>query len=123
VPKVRSQWFAVLAVLLLMTVGALAADRCHCDEPAVACEHAGQACAAPDDCSDCVTPSAEEASLHVSLLPAPTAKSVPTPSLDARPVLFVRPVQPAQCGGSFVEHLPVRQASVALRPGALCLRV
>lgn len=61
--------------------------------------------------------------MPVSLLPAPTAKSAPVPSLDARLVLFVRPVQPAQCDGAFVEYQPVRQASVALRPGALCLRV
>ena len=71
VPAARSRLFACLALLLLATVGVLAADHCACDDVSADCEHAGQACAQPDDCSDCLVPSdpAALADAMVALLP------------------------------------------------------
>jgi hypothetical protein len=42
--------------LLWATVGLLADGHCACEDEVAACEHAGQACAQPDDCSDCLVP-------------------------------------------------------------------
>jgi len=53
---VRSRFFSCLALLLWATVGLLADGHCACEDEVAACEHAGQVCAQPDDCSDCLVP-------------------------------------------------------------------
>ena len=68
----RSRFFACLALLLLATVGVVAVEHCHCDDVTADCEHAGEVCAQPDDCSDCLVPSAPVAldDAAVALLPS-----------------------------------------------------
>ena len=122
VAAARSRLFACLALLLLATVGVLAADHCACDDVSADCEHAGQACAQPDDCSDCLVPSdpAALADAMVALLP-PANVLVGAPLLvpvfaygercaveTARPIFIAR---------SFACRPP------ALRAGTMCLRV
>lgn len=69
---VRSRFFACLAFFLLATVGVVAVEHCHCDDVTADCEHAGEVCAQPDDCSDCLVPSAPAALADepVGLLPS-----------------------------------------------------
>ena len=52
-------------------VGVFAVEHCACDDVSADCEHAGQACAQPDDCSDCLVPSDPAALVDatVALLP------------------------------------------------------
>lgn len=122
VPVARSRLFACLALLLWATVGVLAADHCACDDVSADCEHAGQACAQPDDCSDCLAPSNAVALTDAPEVLLPLANvSVGAPLLvsvfaygeqcaveSKRPVFIVH---------SFAGRPP------ALRPGTMCLRV
>ena len=118
----RSRFFACLALLLLATVGVLAADHCACDDVSADCEHAGQACAQPDDCSDCLVPSdpAALADAMVALLP-PANVLVGAPLLV--PVFAygercaVETARPIFISRSFACRPP------ALRAGTMCLRV
>ena len=122
VPAARSRLFACLALLLLATVGVLAADHCACDDVSADCEHAGQACAQPDDCSDCLVPSDPAALVDttVALLP-PANVLVGTPLLV--PVFAygercaVETARPIFISRSFACRPP------ALRAGTMCLRV
>ena len=123
VSPTRSKWFAVFAVLFLTTVGALASNHCHCDEASVACEHAGEVCTTPDDCSDCLLPSSAVAAVPVALLPNPVAKAPLGLMPPACLVLYFRLGHPSPSAKNF-RPSPIRLvASVALRPGALSLRV
>ena len=74
VSAVRSRWFAFLAVFLWATAGALATDRCACDDVASSCEHAGKACAQDDGCSDCFKPAASAVIAEDVVALAPQAK-------------------------------------------------
>ena len=67
-----TRFFACLAFLLLASVGVLAHEHCPCEDSASACEHTGQACAEPDDCSDCLVPD-----LGVALVEAPMVSLLP----------------------------------------------
>jgi hypothetical protein len=122
VAAARSRLFACLALLLLATVGVFAVEHCACDDVSADCEHAGQACAQPDDCSDCLVPSDPAALVDatVALLP-PANVLVGAPLLvpvfaygeryaaeTARPIFISR---------SFTCRPP------ALRAGTMCLRV
>jgi hypothetical protein len=122
VPAARSRLFACLAFLLWATVGVLAVEHCHCDDVTADCEHAGQACAQPDDCSDCLVPSdpAALADAMVALLP-PANVLVGAPLLV--PVFAygercaVETARPIFISRSFACRPP------ALRAGTMCLRV
>jgi hypothetical protein len=118
----RSKFFACLAFLLLATVGVVAVEHCHCDEVTADCEHAGEVCAQPDDCSDCLVPTAPSALADepVGLLPSANVLSE---------VCFV-PVLVAYVERGTVElpeptfsypSLPSRPS--AFRAGTMCLRI
>ena len=122
VAAARSRLFACLALLLLATVGVLAADHCACDDVSADCEHAGQACAQPDDCSDCLVPSAPAALVDatVALLPSAnvlvgTPLMVPVFAYGER--CAVETDRPIFISRSFACRSP------ALRAGTMCLRV
>ena len=118
----RSRLFACLALLLLATAGVFAVEHCHCDDVTADCEHAGEACAQPDDCSDCLVPSdpAALADAMVALLP-PANVLVGAPLLV--PVFAygercaVETARPIFISRSFACRPP------ALRAGTMCLRV
>jgi hypothetical protein len=107
---------------MLATVGVLAADHCACDDVSADCEHAGQACAQPDDCSDCLAPSNS-----VALADAPVALLPPANVLVCIPLLApvfaygerctVESVRPIFVYVSFTCRPP------AFRAGTMCLRV
>lgn len=123
VSAVRSRWFAFLAVFLWATAGALATDRCACDDVASSCEHAGKACAQDDCCSDCFKPAAS----------AVIAEDVVALAPQAKPQVFL----PAYAGGSAGVRLRSYDAVIrfektalfvplrppALRAGTMCLRL
>jgi hypothetical protein len=122
VVAVRSRFFACLAFFLLATVGVVAVEHCHCDDVTADCEHAGEVCAQPDDCSDCLVPSAPSslADEPVGLLPSANV-SLGAPSLAPlfacveRPALVtVRPI-------FSYPSLPSRPS--AFRAGTMCLRI
>jgi hypothetical protein len=118
----RSRLFACLAFLLWATVGVLAVEHCHCDEVTANCEHAGEACAQPDDCSDCLVPFSPVALADepVGLLPsvnfsldapllAPLFACVERPALAT-----VRPI---------FSSTPSACRPPALSAGTMCLRI
>jgi hypothetical protein len=111
----RSRLFACLALLLWATVGVLAVEHCSCEEVTADCEHAGEACALPDDCSDCLVPSAP-----VALLPPANVLSevgvmlvffsyVTRSAVELAEPLFSSPSQPSR--------------PPAFRAGTMCLRI
>ena len=118
----RSSLFACLALLLWATVGVLAADHCACDDVSADCEHAGQACAQPDDCSDCLAPSNS-----VALADAPETLLPPANVLVGAPLLVPVFAYGEQC--AVKSDRPVFNARSltgrppALRAGTMCLRV
>ena len=122
VAAARSRLFACLAFLLWATVGVLAVEHCHCDDVTADCEHAGQACAQPDDCSDCLVPS-DPAALAVAMV----ALLPPANGLVGAPLLApvfaygercaVESLRPIFKFHSFVCRSP------AFRAGTMCLRV
>ena len=122
VASARSRFFACLAFLLWAMVGVLAVEHCACDDVSSACEHAGQACTQPDDCSDCLVPSAPAALADepMGLLPLANV-SLGVPSLVP---LFVYVERQALVTVSPVFSFS-RSASrpPALRAGTLCLRI
>ena len=118
----RSRFFACLAFFLLATVGVVAVEHCHCDEVTADCEHAGEVCAQPDDCSDCLVPSAPVAldDAAVALLPSANVLS----EVCLVPVLVayvergtVELAEPIFSSPS----LPSRPS--AFRAGTMCLRI
>jgi len=115
----RSRLFACLALLLWATVGVLAVEHCACEDVSSACEHAGEACAQPDDCSDCLVPSALPAE-PVGLLPLANA-SLGAPSLvplfayvKRQALVTVRPI---------FSSTPTAYRPPALSAGTMCLRI
>ena len=118
----RSRLFACLALLLLATAGVFAVEHCHCDDVTADCEHAGEACAQPDDCSDCLVPSAP-----VVLGDSPVAL---LPSANVLSEVCLVPVLIAYVDRGAVElaeptfsspSLPSRPS--AFRAGTMCLRI
>ena len=118
----RSRFFACLAFLLLASVSVLAHDHCPCEDVASACEHAGQACTRPDDCSDCLVPSSPVALADepVGLLPLANV-SLGAPSLvplfayvERQALVTVHPI--------FSSSRPASRPP-ALRAGTQCLRI
>ena len=107
---------------LLATVGVLAVEHCACEDVSSACEHAGEACAQPDDCTDCLVPASPSALADepVALLPsahiwlgapllAPLFAHVDRPALAT-----VRPIFSSICPAC---------RPPALSAGAMCLRI
>ncbi len=123
VKAVRSNLFAVLAVLLWATAGALAADHCACDAETAACEHAGKPCAQPDDCTDCFKPAAAIVFTEESVALAPQLKAQAF-------VPYLSGGIPVICARIFVQ-LAFFQATVptyldrppAFRAGTMSLRI
>ena len=122
VPAARSRLFACLALLLLATAGVFAVEHCHCEDVSADCEHAGEACAQPDDCSDCLAPSdpAALADVPASMLPS-AGISVGAPLLapvfaygERYAVETARPI--------FISRSSACRPP-ALRAGTMCLRV
>ena len=122
VPAARSRLFAFLALLLLATVGVFAVEHCACDDVTADCEHAGEACAQPDDCSDCLVPSAP-----VVLGDSPVAL---LPSTNILSEVCLVPVLIAYVDRGAVElaeptfSSPSRPSRPsAFRAGTMCLRI
>ena len=118
----RSRLFACLAFLLWATVGVLAVEHCACEDVSSACEHAGEACAQPDDCSDCFVPSSPVALAvePVGLLPSANV-SLGAPLLAP---LFTHVERPALA----TVRLIFSSSRPACRPpalsaGTMCLRI
>ena len=118
----RSRLFAFLALLLLATVGVFAVEHCACDDVTADCEHAGEACAQPDDCSDCLVPSAP-----VVLGDSPVAL---LPSTNILSEVCLVPVLIAYVDRGAVElaeptfSSPSRPSRPsAFRAGTMCLRI
>ena len=118
----RSRLFACLALLLLATVGVFAVEHCHCDDVTADCEHAGEACAQPDDCSDCLVPSAP-----VVLGDSPVAL---LPSANVLSEICLVPVLIAYVDRGAIELAEPTFSSPSLpscpsafRAGTMCLRI
>ena len=86
---VRSRFFSCLALLLWATVGLLADGHCACEDEVAACEHAGQVCAQPDDCSDCLAPADVQALEMAPLAVLPSAPLVIGVDRLSVPLTFV----------------------------------
>ncbi len=118
----RSRFFACLAFLLLATVGVVAVEHCHCDEVTADCEHAGEVCVQPDDCSDCLVPSAPAALadepvgllLSVKLLSEVCLVPVLVAYVERGTVELAEPTFSSP-------SLPSRPS--AFRAGTMCLRI
>jgi hypothetical protein len=122
VAAARSRLFTCLALLLLATVGVIAVEHCHCDDVTADCEHAGEACAQADDCSDCLVPFDPAAPIDATAALLPPANVVVAAPLlmpvfaygEGCPVERVRPVFIARSSAC---------RPPALRVGTMCLRV
>ena len=122
VAAARSRLFACLAFLLWATVGVLAVEHCHCDDVTADCEHAGEACAQPDDCSDCLVPSGPAALTDATVALLPPANVLVAVVLLAPIFAYgercaVETARPIFIARSFACRPP------ALRAGTMCLRV
>jgi hypothetical protein len=118
----RSRFFACLAFLLWATVGVLAVEHCACDDVSSACEHAGEVCAQPDDCSDCLVPPSTTALVDEPLALLPSAKVSSDAPLLAPCFVYVEkhafaPFRPIFSSTPLAYHPP------AFRAGTMCLRI
>ena len=118
----RYRLFACLALLLLATVGVIAVEHCHCDDVTADCEHAGEVCAQPDDCSDCLVPSGLAA-----LADSPAALIPPANVLVGAPLLVPVFAYGEQCAAETARPVFISRSFAcrppALRAGTMCLRV
>jgi len=100
----------------------LAVEHCSCEEVTADCEHAGEACALPDDCSDCLVPSAP-----VALDDSPVALLPPANVLSEVGVVLVFLSYVTRSAVELAEplfsspSLPSRPP--AFRAGTMCLRI
>jgi hypothetical protein len=122
VVAVRSRFFACLAFFLLATVGVVAVEHCACDDVTADCEHAGEVCAQPDDCSDCLVPSDPAALVDapVALLPPANvlvAEALRVPVFAYGERCAVESVRP-----NFIS-VPFTCRPPALSAGTMCLRI
>lgn len=122
VAAARSRLFTCLALLLLATVGVIAVEHCHCDDVTADCEHAGEACAQADDCSDCLVPSDPAAYIDATEALLPSANA-----LVAAPLLVPVFAYGEVCAAESVRPVFISRSSAfrppALRAGTMCLRV
>ena len=118
----RYRLFACLALLLLATVGVIAVEHCHCDDVTADCEHAGEACAQADDCSDCLVPSDPAAYIDATAALLPPANV-----MVAAPLLVPVFAYGEGCSVEWVRPVFIARSSAcrppALRVGTMCLRV
>jgi hypothetical protein len=118
----RSRLFACLALLLFATVGVFAVEHCACDDVSADCEHAGEVCAQPDDCSDCLVPSGLAA-----LADSPAALIPPANVLVGAPLLVPVFAYGEQCAAETARPVFISRSFAcrppALRAGTMCLRV
>jgi hypothetical protein len=118
----RSRLFACLALLLFATVGVFAVEHCACDDVSADCEHAGEVCAQPDDCSDCLVPSGLAA-----LADSPAALIPPANVLVGAPLLVPVFAYREQCAAETARPVFISRSFAcrppALRAGTMCLRV
>lgn len=118
----RSRLFACLAFLLWATVGVVAVEHCHCDEVTADCEHAGEACVQPDDCSDCLGPSAPSALPDEPVCLLPSVKLLSEVCLVPVLVAYVERGTVELPDPTFSSpSLPSRPS--AFRAGTMCLRI
>jgi len=118
----RSRFFACLAFLLWATVGVVAVEHCHCDEVTADCEHAGEVCAQPDDCSDCLVPSAPAALADEPVGLLPSVKLLSEVCLVPVLVAYVERGTVELAEPTFSSpSLPSRPS--AFRAGTMCLRI
>jgi len=118
----RSRFFACLAFLLLASVSVLAHDHCPCEDVASACEHAGQACAEPADCSDCLVPNHEVALVEAPLFSLPAVKGAACLVRVSEPLTFVERLAAVPDALSFSLALSAYRPP-ALRAGTMSLRL
>ena len=122
VPAARSRLFACLALFLLATVGVFAVEHCACDDVSADCEHAGEVCAQPDDCSDCLVPSGLAA-----LAESPAALIPPANVMVGAPLLVPVFAYGEQCAAETARPVFISRSFAcrppALRAGTMCLRV
>ncbi len=118
----RSRLFACLVLLILATVGVFAVEHCACDDVSADCEHAGEVCAQPDDCSDCLVPSglAALADEPTTLLPSANV-SLGSPILA--PVFAYAERRAAETARPVFISRSSACRPLALRAGTMCLRV
>ena len=122
VVAVRSRFFACLAFLLLATVGVVAVEHCHCDDVTADCEHAGEVCAQPDDCSDCLVPYAPVVlgDSPVALLPSANVLS----EVCLVPVRFSYVTRGAvELAEPTFSSPPLPSRPSVFRAGTMCLRI
>jgi hypothetical protein len=118
----RSRFFACLAFFLLATVGVVAVEHCHCDDVTADCEHAGEVCAQPDDCSDCLVPSAPAALADEPVGLLPSVKLLSEVCLVPVLVAYVERGTVELAEPTFSSpSLPSRPP--ALNAGTMCLRI
>ena len=100
----------------------LAHEHCPCEDVASACEHAGETCAEPDDCSDCLVPD-----LGVALVEAQLVSLLPVKGVDclvrvSAPLAFVERLANVPAALSFSVALSAYRPP-ALRAGTMSLRL
>jgi hypothetical protein len=122
VPVARSRLFACLALLLWATVGLLAEEHCVCADVASACEHAGQACAEPDDCSDCLVPHHGDSLMEAPLAFLPPLKGVVCLVRVSAPLTFAPRLAAVPNASAFSSALSTYRPP-ALRAGTMSLRL
>lgn len=118
----RSRFFACLAFLLLASVSVLAHDHCSCEDVASVCEHAGETCAEPDDCSDCLVPNHGFALVEAPLVSLLPVKGVACLVRASAPFAFVGRLA-AVPDPSFLSSALSAYRPPALRAGTISLRL
>ena len=117
-----TRFFACLAFLLLASVSVLAHEHCPCEDVASACEHAGQACAEPDDCSDCLVPDLGVALVDTPLFSLPAVKGTACLVRVFAPLTFVGRLAAVPNASPFSLALSTYRPP-ALRAGTMSLRL
>ena len=107
---------------MLATVGVFAVEHCHCDDVTADCEHAGEVCAQPDDCSDCLVPSDPDALADETTTLLPSA-SVSLGSPILAPVFAYAERRADETFRPFFIYSSFTCRPPALRAGTMCLRV
>ena len=118
----RSRLFACLALLLLATVGVFAVEHCACDDVSADCEHAGEVCAQPDDCSDCLVPSDPAALIDATVALLPPANVLVAVALRVQVFAYSQRCAVESVRPNFIS-IPFTCRPPALRAGTMCLRV
>ena len=117
----RSKFSAYLAFFLLAMVASLTVEHCACDHVLTDCEHAGEVCSQPIDCSDCLIDSVPVA-LGTTATFLPSAKSVSTVCIVPTLIDYVGRFASDSTEPTFsLSYFACRPP--ALRAGTMCLRI